>query len=972
MADQETKHIPKKKVGESLYEQFYLQGMETLQRLSGKVWTDFNEHDPGVTILENIAYTLTELAEKTKLPVSDLLIENEGQVLQSGDNGMFIPSEIFTINPVTVTDLRKVIIDQIDDVKNVWIELVNMDGSPLNNNLKGLYKIAVELYFYDEQKIQPDIMEQVRSVFHAHRNLCEDIYEISICKPYSLGLKFNISLEDNIDGEDMLAQILYKLTNYLTPEVQFSSLEQLLADGMTTDQIFDGPHLENGFIQDVSLNDPITSVTMSELVRLISQIDGIKSINQFDLEHLGDPDAANQLSLADLQLPQDKVIVIPGGYVPVLVFPTSAKKLTYRNNSTVFYPNLKIVKTKFASLQAGDYKNFQLASNARNEIEIPQGSYRNVPDYYLMRNQFPAIYGAGEFRLPSGLPTARYAQVKQLQAYLLSMDQVLANFLAQLNHLYALYDVSSSELQSYYTQQLEGMEDILDLLREDPNDNDQYVLNNWKEVLTQTNALFDHPKIKRLDNIADNLVARFSEKFPSYTLQKINAVTHESTVSYREFEKRLLLWKRKFVRYYDKLSYNRFRSYNYSLPTEYLSYESGKEEGQSNMPGLIAKICILLGIQNGAPRSLTKVIWDSGIIIYKRRAGQEIISWKLENIFQKDAPDALEFENTVIINDTVTDLHDGYYFIGNKNDILQEVLKYGIKESSYEIKHTTLPTRNQFYILFTDDQRSNVVHISDSLEAANNSQAELIHFFNEVNDSSEGIVLMEHLLLSPPYNGHHFGFSIDFSVLDPKIDSTLVSHHHQPMEKRNRDVQILLENLLPGPVNNSCLLRIVHADGGYKVEVRQETQAITAISEKTYALYSDAENLLNRLQNLKRSQADTTAVQPVFNVSYGHSAPVDETFFSFRMSAIMPNWPVRFQDPNFRQNFENILYRESPVHLVSNSYWLDLMTYSAFEAKYFQWISLQSNRNAGPELLHAAHELVLFLQEQSANSTGND
>lgn len=969
MATQDTKYIPKKKVGESMYEKLYVQGIEALQRLSGKVWTDFNEHDPGVTILENIAYTLTELAEKTKLPINDLLIEKEGQVLQSGDNGMFIPSEIFTTNPVTINDLRKLIIDQVEDVKNVWITCVNMDGTPSGNKLKGLYNITVELYFYDDRQAHAEILQQVQNVFHAHRNLCEDIYDISICKPYTLGLKFNISLEDNVDGEDMLAQILYKLTNFLTPEVQFSSLEQLLSEGMSTDEIFDGPHLENGFIQDVSLNDPISSVTMSELVRLISQLDGIKSINQFDLEYLDDPDQSNQLSMTDLQLPQDKLIVIPDGHVPVLAFPTVAKKLVYRNNSTVFYPNLKIVKTKFASLQAGDYKNFQLASNARNEIEIPQGNYSHIPDYYLMRNQFPAIYGVGEFRLPSGLPESRYAQVKQLQAYLLSMDQVLANFLSQLNHLYTLYDVRTTDFQSYYTQELPEMKEIIGLLRYDPNDDDQQVMSAWKDTLTETNALFDHPKIKRLDHLADNLIARFSEKFPSYTLQKINAVTHESTISYKQFEEKLLLWKRKFVRYYDKLSYNRFRSYDYSLPTEYLNYEVGKEEGQSNMPGMIAKICILLGIQNGAPRSLTKVIWDSGIIIYKRRAGQEIISWKLENIFQQDAPDALEFENTVIINDTVTDLHDGYYFIGNKNDILQEVLKYGIKESSYEIRHTTSPGRNQFYILFTDDQRTNVVHIADSLESAKKSQSELIRFFNEVNDASEGIVLLEHLLLVPPYQGKHFGFSIDFSVLDPQIDSAIVNHHHQPMEKRNSDVSILLENLLPGNATNSCTIYITQADGGYKVAIHQEALAVTAISAKKYASYSEAENLMKRLQNLKNSQADIALVEPVFNVSYGHSAPVDETFFSFRMSAVMPNWPVRFQDPNFRQNFDNIMYRESPVHLVTESYWLDLMNYSEFEAKYFQWISLQSNPHAGTPLLQAAHALVLFIQENMQDNS---
>ncbi|MEI3154042.1 MAG: hypothetical protein V8S95_02245 [Odoribacter sp.] len=33
--------------------------IDRLQRLSGKVWTDFNAHDPGITILDVLNYALT-------------------------------------------------------------------------------------------------------------------------------------------------------------------------------------------------------------------------------------------------------------------------------------------------------------------------------------------------------------------------------------------------------------------------------------------------------------------------------------------------------------------------------------------------------------------------------------------------------------------------------------------------------------------------------------------------------------------------------------------------------------------------------------------------------------------------------------------------------------------------------------------------------------------------------------------------
>jgi hypothetical protein len=36
-------------------------GIDQLKVLAGKVWSNYNESDPGVTILEQLCYALTEL-----------------------------------------------------------------------------------------------------------------------------------------------------------------------------------------------------------------------------------------------------------------------------------------------------------------------------------------------------------------------------------------------------------------------------------------------------------------------------------------------------------------------------------------------------------------------------------------------------------------------------------------------------------------------------------------------------------------------------------------------------------------------------------------------------------------------------------------------------------------------------------------------------------------------------------------------
>ncbi|MEM6726783.1 MAG: hypothetical protein AAF598_22285, partial [Bacteroidota bacterium] len=41
------------------------EGIRLAQQLSGKIWTDYNHHDPGVTLLEQLCYALTDLGYRT-------------------------------------------------------------------------------------------------------------------------------------------------------------------------------------------------------------------------------------------------------------------------------------------------------------------------------------------------------------------------------------------------------------------------------------------------------------------------------------------------------------------------------------------------------------------------------------------------------------------------------------------------------------------------------------------------------------------------------------------------------------------------------------------------------------------------------------------------------------------------------------------------------------------------------------------
>src|SRR6266581_2468634 len=96
------------------------EGMQHIRRLGGQLWTDHNTHDPGITILEQLCYALTDLAYRTQYELPDLLTGEGGDPYAS----LYTPAQILPTSPVTIADLRKLIID-VPGVNNAWIDMVD-------------------------------------------------------------------------------------------------------------------------------------------------------------------------------------------------------------------------------------------------------------------------------------------------------------------------------------------------------------------------------------------------------------------------------------------------------------------------------------------------------------------------------------------------------------------------------------------------------------------------------------------------------------------------------------------------------------------------------------------------------------------------------------------------------------------------------------------------------------------------------
>jgi hypothetical protein len=99
------------------------EGIHHLERSGSAQWTDYNTHDPGITILEALAYALTELSYRTGLPIEDLLAPAATGPVPEGlypDQTFYTPRTILTVNPTTAEDVRRLLID-LEAVRNAWV-----------------------------------------------------------------------------------------------------------------------------------------------------------------------------------------------------------------------------------------------------------------------------------------------------------------------------------------------------------------------------------------------------------------------------------------------------------------------------------------------------------------------------------------------------------------------------------------------------------------------------------------------------------------------------------------------------------------------------------------------------------------------------------------------------------------------------------------------------------------------------------
>src|SRR5690554_2213067 len=97
------------------------EGIQLIQKLGSKLWTDYNIHDPGITILETICYAITDISYRASFDIKDLLAVEKPGIFNADEQAFFRAREILTSAPWTINDYRKLLID-LDGIRTAWVK----------------------------------------------------------------------------------------------------------------------------------------------------------------------------------------------------------------------------------------------------------------------------------------------------------------------------------------------------------------------------------------------------------------------------------------------------------------------------------------------------------------------------------------------------------------------------------------------------------------------------------------------------------------------------------------------------------------------------------------------------------------------------------------------------------------------------------------------------------------------------------
>ncbi len=396
-------------------------GIEYIQEHATTDWTNLNSSDPGVTILDQICYALTELGYCNQFPIKDILTKADGTL--KIDDQFYRPNEILTTSPVTLVDYQLYILDAVDNLYNVTIVAENQLG--LN-----VYQVYLYASPYASKEQTDSLPKEVFFALNNARNLNELFLMPELLTEQKVSFKGTIEIQNENDLTTILDDMERDVRNYIFPEVTpetFGSWTDL-----STDTIYNGPELNNGWIDPDSLGTNLETVLAIDIRSIFQQVENVISVTGFEFIPGTNNTSTTITGSVSGLISLDYESSIDNGD---LTFVCNGKDITK-----------KVVLKDLNSPDnfVGNQTNAVLQLSDTVEPEYPTGTYRDINSFYSIQNTFPEIFGIGDNEVSENASAAQIAQSKQLKGYLTLFDQVLANQFSQLANVDKLFSFKNS------------------------------------------------------------------------------------------------------------------------------------------------------------------------------------------------------------------------------------------------------------------------------------------------------------------------------------------------------------------------------------------------------------------------------------------------------------------------------------------------------------------------------------------------
>jgi hypothetical protein len=881
------------------YDLLFEEGLSFAQKYSGKIWTDYNYHDPGVTFLEYFCYALTDLGYRTKFPIQDIFLFDRENTDPVKDNLLFGPETVFSTSPVTINDYRKLIIDRVKHVANAWVV-------PLVDNklgVQGLFDIFIESG-EDFSDLELDFLKnEVALVFHANRMVGHDLDKVHILKKVNISLTGDILIEEDVLAEFVISKIYASLDKYINPFVELHDPIKLWKEmSMPPEAVFNGPLPRYGYIFETDLSPKVEAIYLTRIKEIILDVEGVKEVRNLGLFKNGIPVFETFVNFKKDEFPKIQ-------YLDELTEALDSNLKIYKNNVSYDVDGVitkQLIATELLSRNKFYHHRFSYTQ------KLPQGrfSQKALQQHYPIHDDMPDFFGVGKIGVSKSSSKEEQASVLQVSAYLYFFEQFMASYLAQLANVRHLFSVSDIK-NTYFNQVPEGITKLKDLLKDYPG------FQEFLDDYSQSNDDF----FDRRNRVLDQLLARFGERLDVSSLKKLSSANNLKTG--QDISSEIIESKVKLLKSIVDLGHDKAKAFDiYAMAI----WDS------DNVSGLEKRLAATLNIKNIKRRYIAAPLLKSlGLSTQKKSekiwelAEVELIQHKIQ---------AYRLPKEAYKDGQAHFMGKGFSFFPELFEVLsnEKAIYYGISKD-----------KTQHY-LFMQQKRAEtpfVLFESDLKEDCIQAKAKLLEKLLRLNDDSEGFHMIEHILLRPMESVSYL-----FSFFDLKGEVFLEGLQMGDLEEQKslgEDVVIYgveINNYTISEDEESNTFSVILFNNNHEGIGRLFKQFNSRPGAKK--AIDDAIVLFQKIEK-KELSLDT-----VFEVNHvagsGHGFPPDFEF-SHTNSWIFPDWPNRFSKADFAKFIKQFIAENVIAHQDFKVYFLNVMELYRFEEVYHQWLKLKNASN---------------------------